>query len=90
VRYDWDQSKAESNAKKHGVRFPEAVVALEDEGSITIEDPDAVGEERFVSIGSDDSGRILVTIFAYRGDIIRIISSRKASKAERIPYENRS
>ncbi|MEQ8993367.1 MAG: BrnT family toxin [Pseudomonadales bacterium] len=89
MQFDWDKTKASSNAKKHGVRFSEAVVALEDQASITMEDPDSEGEERFVSIGSDDLGRILVTVFTHRNDRIRIISSRKASKTERMIYENR-
>jgi uncharacterized DUF497 family protein len=87
VRFEWDKAKAASNAKKHGVRFPEAIVALEDEAAITIEDPDSEGEERFVSIGVDDRGRVLVTVFVYRNDTIRIISSGRASKTERKLYE---
>jgi uncharacterized DUF497 family protein len=49
--------------------------------------PDAIDESRFICLGADPSGRILITVFAPRGDSIRIISSRKASRAERRPYE---
>ncbi|EAR23639.1 BrnT family toxin [Nitrococcus mobilis] len=87
VRFEWDKTKAASNAKKHGVRFSEAIVALEDEAAVTIEDPDSQGEERFISIGTDDRARVLVTVFACRDDAIRIISSRQASKKERRLYE---
>lgn len=87
VHFDWDNAKAESNAKKHGVRFSEAVVALQDELAATINDPDSQGEERFVSLGVDDRGRVLVTVFVQREDTIRIISSRQASKRERAVYE---
>jgi len=89
VHFEWDNAKAASNAKKHGVRFSEAIVALQDEFAATISDPDSEGEERFVSLGVDDRGRVLVTIFVQREDIIRIISSRQASKGEREVYEER-
>jgi uncharacterized DUF497 family protein len=89
VHFEWDSAKAASNAKKHGVRFSEAIVALQDEFAATISDPDSEGEERFASLGVDDRGRVLVTIFVQREDIIRIISSRQASKGEREVYEER-
>jgi len=89
MHFEWDTAKAASNAKKHGVRFSEAVLALEDDAAVTIDDPDSEGEARFVSIGADDRGRVLVTVFAYREEAIRIISSRPASKQERQMYEER-
>jgi uncharacterized protein len=70
-------------------RFSEAIVALQDEFAATISDPHSEGEERFVSLGVDDRGRVLVTIFVQREDIIRMISSRQASKGEREVYEER-
>ncbi len=54
---------------------------------LTIADPDAIDESRFICLGADPSGRILITVFAPRGRAIRIISSRKASRSERRPYE---
>ncbi|MDZ7668308.1 MAG: BrnT family toxin [Gammaproteobacteria bacterium] len=88
MHFEWDKAKAASNAKKHGVRFPEAVVALQDGAAFTIEDPDSEGEDRFVSIGADDLGRLLVTVFTYRNEGIRIISSRRATNGERRLYED--
>ena len=88
MHVEWDKAKAASNAKKHGVRFSEAVVALQDAAALTIEDPDAENEDRFVSIGADDLGRVLVTVFTYRDDGMRIISSRRATKKERRLYED--
>jgi uncharacterized protein len=85
--YEWDPTKAEANAGKHGVDFADAVIALSDEFAITISDPDSEDEDRFVSLGMDPSGRVLVTVFTHRGERIRIISSRKASKGERRQYE---
>ena len=87
MRFDWDTAKAASNVRKHGVRFSEAAVALQDDSAVTIDDPDSEDEERFISVGADDLGRVLVTIFTYREDAIRIISSRRASKKERQIYE---
>jgi uncharacterized protein len=84
---DWDPVKARRNAAKHGIDFADAVIALSDDAAVTISDPDAEDEDRFVSLGMDPNGRVLVTVFTYRGEKIRIISSRKASKAERRTYE---
>ena len=84
----WHPAKARANALKHGVGFADAVTALEDEFAITIADPGAEGEERYVSIGSDGHGRILVTVFALLTDVVRIISARKATRRERNTYES--
>ena len=85
--YQWDPAKARSHLRRHGVGFADAVTALEDPLALTLADPDAEGEERFVSLGADANGRLLVTIYAHRGRRLRIISSRKASRAERRSYE---
>ena len=85
--YVWDWTKAKANLVKHGVEFADAVTALEDDLAITIPDPDVRDEERFVSGGRAATGRVLVTVFAQRGSAIRIISSRKASRTERLRYE---
>jgi len=69
------------------VRFADAALSLEDPAALTVPDPDSAEEARFVCLGSDPAGRILVTVFTYRGNRIRIISSRKASRAERRNYE---
>lgn len=87
MNYDWNQAKAKANAEKHGVDFADAVIALEDDFAVTIPDPDSEDEERFISLGMDPNGRVLVTVFTHRGDVIRIISSRKASRGERRHYE---
>lgn len=54
--------------------------------AITVEDPDAIGEQRFVTLGIDDSGRLLIVVYTMRGDAIRLISARKASKGETRQY----
>jgi uncharacterized DUF497 family protein len=88
MEYEWDPAKAKANLRKHGVAFADAVLALEDPRALTVADPDASGEQRFVSMGSDPNGRVVVTVFAPRGRRTRIISSRKASRNERRTYES--
>ena len=87
MEYEWDPAKAAANLRKHKVDFADAVLALEDPLARTVHDPDASGEERYVSLGSDPTGRLLVTVFTRRKKRIRIISSRPASPAERRYYE---
>ena len=88
MEYEWDAAKAKSNLRRHRVSFADAVLALEDPRAMTVADPDASGEQRFVSLGRDATGRVLVTVFAPRGRRTRLISSRKASRGERRAYEN--
>jgi len=83
---EWDAAKAASNLRKHGADFADAVSALEDERALTRPDPDARDEERFVSLGMDAEGRVLVTVFTLRTSSVRLISSRKASPGERRRY----
>jgi uncharacterized DUF497 family protein len=88
MKYEWDPDKAALNRKKHDVDFADAVGVFEDELAITIEDHDAEGERRFITIGVDFTLNILVVVYANRvADVIRIISARKATKKERQTYE---
>ena len=89
MNYQWDPAKAAANLKKHGVEFADAVGVFDDPGAITIEDPDAAGEQRFLSIGLDVLGRLIVVAFTYRGDDLRLISARKATRREISIYEKR-
>ncbi len=83
----WDPEKARANLEKHGVRFSDAEVALFDPNAITVEDETSEEERRYVSIGMDALGRLLVVVFSYREDDIRLISVRKATRRERTSYE---
>lgn len=87
MKIECDPVKARTNFLKHGVEFADAVGALDDPHAITIEDPDAEGEQRFVTIGLDLLGRVAVVVYAYRGENIRLISARKATKTETKFYE---
>jgi len=84
--YEWDPAKARSNLRKHGVDFADAVSVFPDDYALTIPDDDP-SEERFVTIGMDALGRILVVIYTWRGRRIRIISARKADSYERKQYK---
>ena len=84
--YEWDPAKARSNLRKHGVQFADSVAALEDESALTIRDPDSTGEERWTTIGMDAFSRVLVLIYTWRSENLRVISCRKATASERRQY----
>ena len=86
LEIEFDPRKANSNRRKHGVALSDAEQALHDPLGVTIEDPDSEGEQRFVTLGADSLGRILVVIHTVRGDRIRLISARKASRGETEAY----
>ena len=81
VSYEWDLKKAADNLRKHGVDFADAVMALEDELALTLDD-DYPDERRFITIGTDALGRVLVVVYALRRENIRIISAREATPRE--------
>lgn len=87
VEIEFDPAKARANLAKHNVSFAHAEQALRDPNAVTIEDPDAQGEQRFVTLGADSLGRILVVVHTLRGDRIRVISARKASRGESRQYD---
>jgi uncharacterized protein len=85
MRIEWDPRKAEANRKKHGVSFEDAQTVFADERARLIDDPDhSEEEERFVLLGLSSSLRLLVVAHCYRldGNVIRIISARKANRDE--------
>ena len=86
MRYDWDPAKAETNARKHGIQFADAVSVFADDRALVADD-DTADEERFVLLGSDAFARLLVVVYTWRGETVRIISARKATRAERRAYE---
>jgi len=84
---EWDHEKAKLNFQKHKIRFSDAESVLFDPLALTREDEDAGGEQRFISVGIDALNRVLVVVYTFRGDKIRIISARRATKKERRCYE---
>lgn len=88
MRIEWDTAKAEANVRAHGVGFPEAATVLEDELALTREDPGAVGEQRFITLGRSGLGNLLVLVYTYREpESVRIISAWKANRHQRYYYE---
>jgi uncharacterized DUF497 family protein len=86
VQIEFDPAKARANLAKHKVSFAHAEQALRDPSAVTVEDPDAQGERRFVTLGLDALGRILVVVYTPRGHRVRLISARKASRGEAAQY----
>ncbi len=86
--FEWDPNKAKENLEMHGISFDEASTAFHDTLSLAIYDPlHSEEEDRFVLIGSSHRNRLLVIVHTDRGDKIRLVSARKASKKEREQYE---
>jgi len=86
--FEWDTHKGRKNEETHGVSFDEASTAFRDTLSLTIHDPlHSDEEDRFILIGNSTSNHLLVVVHTERGETIRIISARKATKKERKQYE---
>jgi uncharacterized protein len=89
LRFEWDPRKSRTNQRKHGVSFEEAQTVFLDDHALLIDDPDSsVDEDRFVLLGLSSTLRALVVCHCYRrgGEVIRIISARKADPSERALY----
>ena len=88
LTFEWDTKKARGNLVKHGVSFEESSTVFGDPRSLTIPDPvHSRLENRFVTIGASYRAKLLVVVHTERGDNIRIISARIASRKERKSYE---
>jgi len=92
LRFEWDERKSAVNKRKHGISFEEArTVFYDDEALLLADDGHSESEDRFVLLGLSSMVRILVVCHCYRqgGDIIRIVSARKADARERAQYVER-
>ena len=92
LRFEWDPAKAKDNRRKHRVSFEDAKSVFLDENALLIADPEhSDGEDRFILLGFSASLRVLTVCHCYRrgDDVIRIISARKADRAERAEYVGR-
>jgi uncharacterized DUF497 family protein len=92
LRFEWDEKKSEQNFRKHDVSFGEAQTVFYDESALLIPDPDhSEEEERFILLGLSSVFRILVVCHCYRreGEVIRLISARRANRLEQKLYETR-
>jgi len=78
-------AKAASNLAKHGISFADAVSVLSDSEALTLDDPHPT-EERYITIGTDLLGRVLVVVYTWRGETVRMISARRATRTEHRQY----
>ncbi|HXK18553.1 MAG TPA: BrnT family toxin [Polyangiaceae bacterium] len=86
MKVEWDPQKAASNKRKHGISFHEAVTCFADPSGLLLEDQ--VHPTRLVLIAVSEKSRVLYTVFAeLTGDVVRIITARKATRHERRRYE---
>ena len=92
LHFEWDDAKAAANRRKHRIGFEEARSVFLDEDALLLPDPEhSASEERFVLLGYSEDARVLVVCHCYRatGEIIRIISARKANRHEQAQYFER-
>lgn len=87
MNFEYDPPKAKRNQQKHGVSFADAEMVFFDPLAIHDIDPDSIAEERFIAVGRGNSGLLLVVVYTLRGQIIRLISARRATKQEIKTYE---
>lgn len=88
MRFEWDENKAALNLVKHGVSFEEAATVFGDPLSDTFNDPDHSAEEqRFIIVGMSEAGRVLIVAHTDDEEVVRIISAREMTRAERKFYE---
>ncbi len=88
MEFEWNPDKAILNLEKHGVSFQEAATVFNNPLSVTFPDPDhSIGENRYVIIGISRFERLLIVAHTDRGEKVRIISARKATRQERRFYE---
>jgi uncharacterized DUF497 family protein len=88
VLYEWNAAKAKANVQKHGVSFEEAASVFLDPLALTFPDPDhSGGEEREITIGYTAGHEVVFVAHCPRGERVRIISARRATRREREQYE---
>ena len=89
LKFDPNPDKAASNLIKHGVSFEEAATTFADENSASWHDADhsSRGDERFVNLGFSTANRLLFVVHNEEDGLIRLISARPATPAERVIYE---
>jgi len=88
MRFRYDPAKAAANFRKHDISFADAEGVFQDPLAVTMEDPDAEGERRFIAVGSGNATELLVVVYTMRGEEVRLISARRATRKERKTYES--
>lgn len=94
IRFEWDESKDEANVAKHRLSFELACLVFDDPLALTIQDREVDGEQRYQTVGAVFGRAILVahtiSIISEKDEVIRIMSARKLTRAERNLYEQES
>jgi uncharacterized protein len=85
MSYQWDSAKARANRAKHGISFADAVAVSENPRAITLDDPHP-DKDRYVTMGLDFLGQVVVVYWTWRDEEVRLISARKATRAELREY----
>jgi uncharacterized DUF497 family protein len=83
---EWDSRKAVANLLKHRIDFADATTVLDDDRGVTMRDELSTEEDRCVTLGMDALGRLLVVVYTWRGNTVRLISARQATTQERRQY----
>ena len=87
MEFEWNERKARVNLRKHRIDFADAATMFQDDQAMTVATEDPVEEERYLTIGMDALGRVLVVAYRMRDERIRIISARPATRREREEYD---
>jgi len=88
VDYEWDEEKAARNLEKHGISFSDAATVFDDPLYVDFYDPDhSSNEQRYLVIGMSREGHLVIVSYTERNDVIRLISAREVTSAERKAYE---
>ena len=87
MEIEWNAKKAASNLRKHAIDFADAALVFEDDLALTRQDLHFHHEERFVTLGCDPQGRLLVVVYTWREERLRLITAREATSKERRQYE---
>jgi len=84
LRFRWDPEKAAANRTRHGVSFEESTTVFGDPLAVTFFDPDhSESEDRYLTYGHSDAGRLLLVVHVDEGPCTRILSSRPVTMRER-------
>lgn len=86
MEFEWDPRKARLNVRKHGIHFSDASSVLEDDRALTITEESMDGEVRWITLGADSLGRVLIVVYTWREEQVRLISARNATPTERRNY----
>jgi uncharacterized DUF497 family protein len=90
VSFEWNAAKDDANLRKHGIDFADAVTVLEDESALTMQDAYSVEEERWITLGMDALGRLLVVVYTWRGDRTRLDLSTSGYSTRMSPIREKT